>query len=165
MRINSIRPIMLAGLLTLGLTTAHADIPQWCKTLGGETAANSPACQEPTGQCSQLAAQARKLAGEWLKGKNVVKSPGVRANTQMRGGVPRIVYRIQKKDAARLGGDDAKDRQLNRVWALYRRERQKLDTAEAMMANAEDQQPAVLDRMGALDCASPDFFVVSAAIR
>ena len=47
----------------------------------------------------------------------------------MRDGVPRIVYRSQKKDAARLGGDDAKDRQLNRAWALYRRERQKLDHA------------------------------------
>lgn len=109
--------------------------------------------------------QARSLAGEWLKGKEVAKSRGVRANTQMRGGVPRIVAVYQKKPAARVGGEAAKARQLERLWALYRRERQKLDAAHAMMANAEAHQPAVLDRMAALDCASPNFLLVSEHTR
>ena len=162
MRVSILLPAALVGLLSLDLTTAHAVVPQWCKTLGGEAAANSPSCQEPTGQCTQLAAQARNLAGEWLKGKNVVKSPGVRANTQMRGGAPRIVAVYQSKPAARVGGEAAKQRTLDRLWALYHRERQKLAHAHALMANAEAQQPAVLDRMLALDCASPDFLIVSA---
>ena len=95
----------------------------------------------------------------------MVKSPGVRANTQMRGGVPRIIASYRKKPAARVGGDAAKARQLDRLWSLYHRERQKLDRAQAVMANAEAHQPALLGRMVALDCTSPDFLVVSAHTR
>ena len=166
-RSRDMKPLPWTTVLVLLCVTPTlaAEVPSWCATIGAEIAVNTPSCQEPTGPCKQLAAEARKLAGEWLKGRQVVKSPGVRANTQMRGGVPRIIASYRKKPAARVGGDAAKARQLDRLWSLYHRERQKLDRAQAVMANAEAHQPALLGRMVALDCTSPDFLVVSAHTR
>ena len=145
---------MLASALTFA-NPVDAEVPRWCATIGGEAAANSPSCQEPTGPCAQLAAKARKLTGAWLAGQNVTRSSGIRANTQMRNGVPRIIASYEKKPAARVGGEDAKARTLERLWTLYHRERAKLDHAEAEIAYAITGYRTLIARMKREGCDTP----------
>ena len=66
----------LAAVLTLGFATAHAHgwtKPNWCKTLGGEAAANSPSCQEPTGPCHDMEVEAGHLVGAWSVGRKYLQ--------------------------------------------------------------------------------------------
>ena len=78
---------LLAAVMALGLATARADIPQWCKTLGGEAAANSPSCQEPVGACEQLDTEAIEHRGTWLAARKSTKSTGLRQTANGQGGV------------------------------------------------------------------------------
>ena len=68
MRIPFALPVAMTGLLVLGLAAAHADVPNWCKTLGGEAVANSPSCQEPIGPCHDMDVESRQLRSDWHVG-------------------------------------------------------------------------------------------------
>ena len=67
---------ILSAVLTFSLTAAHAHgwtMPNWCKTLGGEVAANSPSCQEPAGPCHDMEVEAGQLAGSWSIGRKYLQ--------------------------------------------------------------------------------------------
>ena len=59
---------LIAAVALSVATIVHADVPNWCKTLGVEAAANSPSCQERTGPCALLSSEAVRLYADWMNG-------------------------------------------------------------------------------------------------
>lgn len=116
-------PALLFGLLTLGLATAHAEVPSWCATVGAEVRANTPSCQEPTGEskiCRDLGAEAQRLFVDWKHGDAYLRDARYGRTTTVRS-----------------------------AWGSQVRDQSE---AAALVQRAEARYPALLDAMVQRDC-------------
>ena len=121
-RVSILLPALLAGALTVA-NSVDAEVPRWCATIGDEARANTPSCQEPTGDakiCQDLGAEAQKIHADWMNGAAYLK-------------------------AERYG-------QSVTVRASWGRNVRSSTEASSLVANAESRYPTVLDHLLALRC-------------